>query len=114
MPNSIELRKLIRILRKFGIIYLTGKGRHPKFYDPETRKSYPVKSHGKKTLILAYALEDIIKKFDLPADIFDPLTDEYPYPRCSPRPCVSARCPIPLCFLCLFAANLSKDIKACS
>jgi len=54
-----------------GITYVTGKGRHPKFYDPETRKSYPVKSHGKKTLVLAYALEDIIKKFDLPADVFD-------------------------------------------
>jgi hypothetical protein len=50
---------------------MTGKGRHPKFYDSETRKSYPVKSHGKKTLVLTYALEDMIKKFDLPADIFD-------------------------------------------
>ena len=34
-------------------------------------KSYPVKSHGKKTLILSYALEDMIRKFDLPADVFD-------------------------------------------
>jgi len=25
----------------------------------------------KKTLILSYALEDLIKKFDLPADVFD-------------------------------------------
>ena len=50
---------------------MTGKGRHPKFYDPEAGKSYPVKSHGKKTLVLPYALEDMIKKFDLPADIFD-------------------------------------------
>jgi hypothetical protein len=50
---------------------VTGKGRHPKFYDPETHKSYPVKSHGKSTLILSYALEDLIKKFDLPADIFE-------------------------------------------
>jgi len=31
----------------------------------------PVKSHGKKTIILTYALEDMIKKFDLPADVFD-------------------------------------------
>jgi len=65
------LRKVVRILKRFGITYVTGKGRHPKFYDPETRKSYLVKSHGKKTLVLAYALEDIIKKFDLPADVFD-------------------------------------------
>ena len=71
MPKSIELRKVKRILRKYGIHYIAGKGRHPKFYDPETRKSYPVKSHGKKTLILQYALEDLIKKFDLPADTFE-------------------------------------------
>jgi len=71
MSKPLELRKVVRILKRFGITYVTGKGRHPKFYDPETRKSYPVKSHGKKTLVLAYALEDIIKKFDLPADVFD-------------------------------------------
>jgi hypothetical protein len=50
---------------------VTGKGRHPKFYDPEAGKSFPAKSHGKKTLVLPYALEDMIKKFDLPADVFD-------------------------------------------
>jgi len=36
MPKPLELRKVIRILKKYGIIYVTGKGRHPKFYDPET------------------------------------------------------------------------------
>ena len=71
MPRSLELRKVKKKLAIYGIIYVTGKGKHPKFYDPETNKSYPVKSHGKKTLILSYALEDLIKKFDLPADIFD-------------------------------------------
>ena len=71
MTKSLELRKVVRILKRFGITYVTGKGRHPKFYDPEAGKSYPVKSHGKKTLVLPYALEDMIKKFDLPADIFD-------------------------------------------
>ncbi len=71
MPKPVELRKVIKILKKYGIIYITGKGRHPKFYDPETHKSYPIKSHGKKTLILVYALEDLIKKFDLPADVFN-------------------------------------------
>jgi predicted RNA binding protein YcfA (HicA-like mRNA interferase family) len=71
MPKPLELRKVVKILKRFGIIYVTGKGRHPKFYDPEAGKSYPVKSHGKKTLVLTYALEDMIKKFDLPADIFD-------------------------------------------
>jgi predicted RNA binding protein YcfA (HicA-like mRNA interferase family) len=71
MPKPLELRKVIQRLRDYGIVYATGKGRHPKFYDPDTKKSYPVKSHGKKTIILSYALEDMIKKFDLPADVFD-------------------------------------------
>jgi predicted RNA binding protein YcfA (HicA-like mRNA interferase family) len=71
MPKPLELRKVVKTLKRFGITYVTGKGRHPKFYDPEAGKSYPVKSHGKKTLVLPYALEDMIKKFDLPADIFD-------------------------------------------
>ena len=71
MPKPLELRKVIKRLRKYGIVYVSGKGRHPKLYDPETHRSYPIKSHGKKTLILSYALEDLIKKFDLPADIFD-------------------------------------------
>lgn len=70
MPRSKELRKVRKMLRQYGIVYITGKGRHPKFYDPETKKSYPIKSHGKKTLILSYALSDIIDKFDLPGDVF--------------------------------------------
>ena len=71
MPKTLELRKVKKALKNYGIIYVIGKGRHPKFYDPETHKSYPIKSHGKKTLILSYALEDLIKKFDLPADVFE-------------------------------------------
>jgi predicted RNA binding protein YcfA (HicA-like mRNA interferase family) len=71
MPKNLELRKVISRLQKCGIRYVSGKGRHPKFYDPESKKTYPVKSHGKKTIILSYALEDLIKKFDLPGDIFD-------------------------------------------
>ena len=60
MPKPLELRKVRRLLKKYGIIYVSGKGRHPKFYDPETRRSYPIKSHGNKTLILSYALNDLI------------------------------------------------------
>ncbi|MBC8456513.1 MAG: hypothetical protein H8D67_00775 [Deltaproteobacteria bacterium] len=71
MPKPKELRKVRRILREYGILYITGKGRHPKFFDPETGRSYPVKSHGKKTLILPYALSDIVDKFDLPGDVFE-------------------------------------------
>jgi len=71
MPKNLELRKVIAKLQRHGIVYVSGKGRHSKFYDPESKKSYPVKSHGKKTIILFYALEDLIKKFDLPGDVFD-------------------------------------------
>jgi hypothetical protein len=70
MLRPLELRKVKRILKKY-IIYVTGKGRHPKFYDPETHATYPIKSHGKKTLILSYALNDLIDKFNLPGDIFE-------------------------------------------
>ncbi len=71
MPKPLELRKVIRMLKKYGITYHTGKGRHPKFLDPVTGKSYPVKSHGNKTEILSYALNDMIDKFDLPEDVFE-------------------------------------------
>ena len=71
MPKALELRKVIKLLARFGIIYVTGSGRHPKFYEPQTKKSYPIKSHGKKTMILSYALNDLIDKFGLPGDIFN-------------------------------------------
>lgn len=71
MPKSLELRKVIKLLAKFGINYVTGSGRHPKFYEPQTKKSYPIKSHGRKTMILPYALNDLIDKFGLPGDIFN-------------------------------------------
>lgn len=71
MPENLGLRKVIKVLKKYGMIYVTGKGRHPKFYDPETKKSYPIKSHGNKTTVLSYALNDLIDKFELPADVFE-------------------------------------------
>ncbi|KPA12051.1 YcfA-like protein [Candidatus Magnetomorum sp. HK-1] len=71
MPKAMELRKVIKRLKRYGIIYKRDKGRHPKFYDPEIKKSYPVKSHGKKTMVLPYALNDMIDKFELPADVFE-------------------------------------------
>ena len=71
MPKPLELRKVRKLLKKYGIIYVSGKGRHPKFYDPETHRSYPIKTHGSKTLILSYALNDLIDKFDLPGDLFE-------------------------------------------
>jgi hypothetical protein len=49
MAKPLELRRVLKILRKYGVLYITGRGRHPKFYDPESHRSYPIKSHGKKT-----------------------------------------------------------------
>ena len=71
MPKALELRKVIKLLAKFGISPLLSSGRHPKFYESQTKKSYPIKSHGKKTMILSYALNDLIDKFELPGDIFN-------------------------------------------
>jgi predicted RNA binding protein YcfA (HicA-like mRNA interferase family) len=53
MPKALELRKVIKILGKYGLVYVTGKGRHPKVFDPHTKRSYPVTAHGKKTMILS-------------------------------------------------------------
>lgn len=71
MPKSLELRKVTEILRKHGIEFdPRSRGRHSgKFV--RGNRSFPVKSHGKKTMILPYALRGLIKKFDLSDDIFD-------------------------------------------
>jgi hypothetical protein len=71
MPKPLELRKVIRRLRDYGVIYVTGRGRHPKFYDPETKNPTRLSPTVRKRLSSSYALEDMIKKFDLPADVFD-------------------------------------------
>lgn len=71
MPKALELRKVIVILKDFDIEFdAKSGGRHSgKFF--RGNKSFPVKSHGKKTMLLPYALKGLIKKFDLPEDIFD-------------------------------------------
>ncbi len=71
MPKSLELRKVIRILKEYGIEFdAKSRGRHSgKFV--RGNLSFPVKSHGKKTMLLPYALTGLIKKFGLPSDVFD-------------------------------------------
>lgn len=71
MLKPKELRKVIKILKKYGIEFkFTGGGKHSgKFY--KGTKSFPVKTHGKKTEILPYALKGLIKKFELPNDVFE-------------------------------------------
>jgi len=71
MPKSRELRKVVAILSKYGIKFTHSKrGRHSgKFYCDKA--SFPVKTHGKKTELLPYALKGLIKKFNLSQDVFD-------------------------------------------
>jgi hypothetical protein len=61
MPKSKELHKVISILSKYGVKFTYSKrGRHRrKFY--RGKLSFPVKTHGKKTGILPYALKGLIK-----------------------------------------------------
>lgn len=70
MSKPKELRKVIKILGEYGIEFAYSKRvKHSeKFY--KVKISFPVKSHGKKTEILPYALKGLIKKFNLPKDIF--------------------------------------------
>lgn len=71
MPKAHELRKVIELLKNYGIEFDSKSGgRHSgKFI--KMGKSFPVKAHGMKTTILPYALKGLIKKFELPSDIFD-------------------------------------------
>lgn len=71
MPKSLELRKVIALLKSYGIEFeAKARGRHSgKFY--RGNRSFPVKAHGMKTMILPYALKGLIKKFELPPDVFD-------------------------------------------
>jgi len=71
MPRALELRKTIEILKNYGIEFDSkSRGRHSgKFVKGD--RSFPVKSHGNKTMILPYALKGIIKKFDLSDDVFE-------------------------------------------
>jgi hypothetical protein len=71
MPKPKELRKVVKILSKYDIKFTYSKrGKHRgKFY--KGNASFPVKSHGKKTELLSYALKGLIKKFNLPENTFN-------------------------------------------
>ena len=74
MPkNQIRHDELIERLKRFGIIeYIKrGKGSHRMLYQESTRTNYPIKYHGKQTEYSKVVLLNIIRKFDLPKDIFD-------------------------------------------
>lgn len=71
MPKALELKKVIKILKEYGVEFDSKSGgRHSgKFI--KGNKSFPVKAHGKKTMILPYALKGLINKFELSSDIFN-------------------------------------------
>ncbi len=70
MPKALELRKVIKILKAYEVEFqLNTSGKHSgKFI--KGNKSFPVKTHGMKTIILPYALNGLINKFCLPHDAF--------------------------------------------
>lgn len=70
MPKAVELRKVIKILKPFDVEFdPKTRGKHSgKFI--KGNKSFPIKTHGMKTMVLPYALKGLIKKFDLPDNLF--------------------------------------------
>ncbi len=54
MPKPLELRKVIEILRDYGVEFDSKSGgrHHGKFV--KAGKSFPVKAHGMKTMILPF------------------------------------------------------------
>lgn len=71
MPKPLELRKVIKIVKPYDIEFHSNTGGKHSGKFIRANKSFPVKTHGKKTMLLPYALNGLIKKFDLPSDIFD-------------------------------------------
>ncbi len=71
MPKAIELRKVIKVLKSYGIEFDSRSGGRHSGKFVKMGKSFPVKTHGMKTMILPYALNGLIKKFGLPVGVFD-------------------------------------------
>jgi hypothetical protein len=71
MPNALELRKVIQILKPYQIKFHSNTGGKHSGKFIRDNQSFPVKTHGQKTMILPYALNGLIKKFKLPSKIFD-------------------------------------------
>ncbi|MGR3318752.1 MAG: hypothetical protein ACUZ8O_09765 [Candidatus Anammoxibacter sp.] len=71
MPKALELRKVIKILKDYEITFAPKSGGKHSGRFVKGNKSFPVKTHGMKTMILPYALNGLKKKFGLPSDVFD-------------------------------------------
>lgn len=73
-----KYRDLIRILKKHDARFVVhtrrGKGSHRMIYHPNIggrAESFPVKYHGDDTELGPGYLRDIIRRFSLPANLFD-------------------------------------------
>ena len=68
---EIDLQSESKLSKEYGIEFdAKSRGRHSgKFV--RGNLSFPVKAHGKKMMLLPYASTGLIKKFDLPSDVFD-------------------------------------------
>ena len=70
--------KVVKQLRKFDkdfMVYIEkGKGSHRQLFHPNIEgeeRAYPLPYHNNKTAIPPFMLNAIIRKFQLPDDIFD-------------------------------------------
>ncbi len=77
MPKTFSFDELVKLLKKydgrFEIYSNKGKGSHRTLYHPDINgrsESYPLKYHGGKTVVHIGHLNAIIRRFNLPKDIF--------------------------------------------
>lgn len=77
MPKTFSFDELVKLLisydNRFTVHIKQGKGSHRVLYHPDVNgrsQSYPLKFHGKKTEVRKGHLSPIIRRFDLPKDIF--------------------------------------------
>ncbi len=57
MPKALELRKVIKILKPYGIEFNSNTGGKHSSKFIKGSQSFPVKTHGQKTMILPYAFK---------------------------------------------------------
>ena len=57
MPKSLELRKVISILRAYGVKFGSRSGGKHSGKFIKGNRSFPVKAHGMKTTVLPYAID---------------------------------------------------------
>jgi hypothetical protein len=73
MPNRLKYREVRKRLKKYNIVELInrGKGSERIFQDPTTKKFISLTCHGENYELGKGLLKAVIRRFDLPEDIFD-------------------------------------------